>query len=425
MLDDANLAEEDVEKSGERTWGTRVNIAGVEYATSLFWQPLQNKDDPYQEVEEASQGIVEGADLFCIKPGKAPQFGICVSDEGFQKGMDVAAVALSTALADRSSFVAVFKVDNGWWYTCIRNDIILSDGDMLFLNEADARGQFDSMMAVPDWGRKIAPPEWGYEDTEYPNLEALIQRGAKAKLRKIKALRGTKLFMVIGISAVVGFWLLSNIMSAIFFAPPKRPPVTVPIIPKAPPKVEKLPEIKPWEKLTDPYRIMTACQSNAVRLLAIMPPGWNIGQVKCTTSATSSVWSRKLGRVSWIKKAFEKTGYKFAGISYSDNGDQATAAISYGSIPQKSSPPAYSSSNLKLVLNDFFQSIGQSVSLSDSTYTSPEKTVYRLVNFKFSSAYKPTVWRDLLMKFSGLEIKNITYTPSTKMWEYEGAIYVL
>ena len=111
--------------------------------------------------------------------------------------MDVAAVALATALSDRSSLVAVFKVENGWWYVCIRNDIILSDGDMLFLNEEDARNQFESMLAVPDWGRRIAPPEWGYEDTEYPDLEKILARGGKAKLKKIKALRGTKLVMVV------------------------------------------------------------------------------------------------------------------------------------------------------------------------------------------------------------------------------------
>lgn len=147
MLEDANLTDEDVEKSKEQSVGTEIVVDGVEYATNLFWQPLQNKDDPFMEVEEASQGILEGADLFCIKPGKAPQFGICVSTDGYKKNEEAAAVPLATALSDRSSFIAVFKVNSGWWYTCIRNDIILSDGDMLFLNEEDAKNQFESMLA--------------------------------------------------------------------------------------------------------------------------------------------------------------------------------------------------------------------------------------------------------------------------------------
>ena len=86
MLEDANLTDEDIEKGSDESGGTSIVVDGVEYATNLFWQPLQNKDDPYMEVEEAAQGILDGADLFCVKPGKAPQFGICVSTEGYRKG---------------------------------------------------------------------------------------------------------------------------------------------------------------------------------------------------------------------------------------------------------------------------------------------------------------------------------------------------
>ena len=28
---------------GGQTWGTRINVGGAEYATSLFWQSLQNQ----------------------------------------------------------------------------------------------------------------------------------------------------------------------------------------------------------------------------------------------------------------------------------------------------------------------------------------------------------------------------------------------
>ena len=164
MLEDAKLLDDDIDgATAQRSWGTSITVDGVQYATSLFWQPLQNASDPFQEVEEASAGVLEGADLFCIKGGKAPQFGICVSQEGYKSGENVAAVALATALSNVGSFIAVFKTNEGWWYTCIRNDIILSDGDMLFLTEEEAKEQFMSMLAVPDWGKKIAPKEWGFD----------------------------------------------------------------------------------------------------------------------------------------------------------------------------------------------------------------------------------------------------------------------
>ena len=65
MLEDAKLLDDDYDDS-KRTWGTSIELDGITYATSLFWQPLQNKDDPFTEVGEASEGVMEGADLFCI-----------------------------------------------------------------------------------------------------------------------------------------------------------------------------------------------------------------------------------------------------------------------------------------------------------------------------------------------------------------------
>ena len=422
MLDDASLVESSMNDDGRRTWGTNIVVEGVSYATSLFWQPLQNQDDPFTEVGEASEGILEGADLFSIKPGKAPQFGICVSQEGYKSGQQVAAVSLATALADKSSFIAVFQTSQGWWYTCVRNDIILSDGDMLFLSEEDAKNQFISMLAVPDWGRKIAPKEWGIEETEDVSLASLLQRGVPAKLQKIKGLRGAKLLMIIGVSAVIGFWLLSSIINSLFFTPKVRP-VVVPVQPKIVKKAAKPPEVKPWEKLKNPTQIMKECLVNIQRLQKIMPPGWTIGALQCSQTGVTTSWNRDVGRMSWIKKALDRSGMNFSFRTFSDTGTSLAAGVSYGKIAQISSPPMKNPTELREVLNNMFQSIGQSVTLSDGSFTSPEKNIYRFIGFRFTSQYNPVVWADLLTKISGLDIKMINY--NGKEWTYEGAIYAL
>lgn len=423
MLEDAKLLDDDYDDS-KRTWGTSIELDGITYATSLFWQPLQNKDDPFTEVGEASEGVMEGADLFCIKHGKAPQFGICASKEGYKNGQNVAAVTLATAMADKSSFIAVFKVDNGWWYTCVRNDIILSDGDMLFLNEQDAKNQFLSMLAVPDWGRKIAPPEWNLEETEYLDLNKLMSQGMRAKLQKIKALRGTKLMLVIAISAIIGLWLLSSIINGIFLAPPKRP-IIAPVAPKVVKPVEKIPEIKPWEKISDPEQVMLNCYKAVQDVVTIMPPGWVIGNISCSTGGLTTSWSREVGKISWIEQALDISGITFSGRSVSDDGNSLIASVPLPKIKQISSPPLKNDIDLKNTINNLFQSIGQSVNLSSFAYTSPEQNVYRSVRFKFSSIHNPSVWSDLLTKFSGLDITMIRYNTGNKTWEYEGAIYVL
>ncbi len=424
VLEDAKFQEHDFETEVNRSWATEFTLEGISYATSLFWQPLQNKDDPYAEVEETAGSVLEGADLFCIKPGKAPQFGICVSQEGYKNGTLAAAVALSTALSDRSSFVGVFKVKEGWWYTCVRNDIILSDGDMLFLKEEDAKNQFMSMLAVPDWGRKIAPPEWEIEETEYPDLAKLLQRGTKNKLQKIKALRGSKLFAVVAVSAIVGLWLVYSIISSIFLSPPKRP-IIAPVRPKVVKPVEQPPEIKPWEKLKNPSEIMLQCKMGVDALTHILPPGWKIGGITCNDSSITTSWTREVGRISWIDKALSLSGINFSGKSISDDGNTVVVSVPFNKIDIISSPPQYMGVDLKNVLNNMFQAIGQDISLQSFSYTSPRKNVYRSIKFQFRSLQNPSVWNDLLIKFSGLEINSIKYDVNTKQWHYEGAIYVL
>ena len=444
MLDEAKLLEDDFEGGTSRkTWGTSINVDGINYATSLFWQPLQNAKDYLQEVEDASNSILEGADLFCIKGGKAPQFGICVSHEGFKKGQSSAVVALVTALSDVSSFVAVFKTKEGWWYTCVRNDIILSDGDMLFLNEEEAKNQFLSMLAVPDWGKKIAPAEWGIEDTEDADLGELLSRGAKAKLQKIKGLRGSKLIAVVAVSAVVGLWLVSTLVDKIFFTPVKKP-VSVPVRPKViqPVEVKEVP--KPWEKIADPAEIMNSCFEGINQLVQILPPGWKIGLISCSNNSVATSWKREFGIMDWMRDALEKSEIKFADYQFDNTGNNITASINLKPAPQLLSPPEYNMVDLRNKINNQFQALGLQIALSEETIkTSAPKpvatkgkgpaarvpaqqpAVFKVLKFSFNSPHDPTIWAKLLTKYSGLEFRLITYSPDNNVWHYEGAIYVL
>ena len=408
--------------AGNRTWGSSILVDGTEYATSLFWQSLQNQDNPQPEVIESSQGVLEGADLFCIKKGKTPQFGICVSADGYRQGEYVAAPSVATALADQPSFVAVFKVDNGWWYICVRDDVILANGDMLYTSEEDAKKQFMSMLMVPDWRLKIAPPEWGIEDTLYPELPDIMQRGSRVKLQKIDN-KGKYFYAIVAVIAFVVLFLVYKLFMMLFSAPPK--PVIVPIQPKVVAQPEVPPEPKPWENLPQQGVFMQRCYANALSLVKILPPGWHIGLVNCSLSDTNTSWTREFGRISTIDKALNESKVNFSGRSIAPDGNTAMAAISMGEIKTENSEPTKNIVDLKNMLNNFFQSIGQTVSLSDYTYTSPQQNVYYSVKFSFISTYNPRIWSNLLTKFSGLEMNTIQYDPAKGVWSYEGAIYAL
>ena len=423
MLEDGELQQNNFNSNEERTWGSSINLGGVDYATSLFWQSLQNQEDPQAEVIESSQGVMEGADLFCIKKGKTPQFGICASVEGYKAAMNVAAIGLATALSDQPSFVAVFKVSNGWWYVCVRDDVILANGDMLYLSEEDAKKQFMTMLMVPDWKLRIAPPEWGIDDTLYPDLEETMQRGAKVKLQKINT-KGKVFYLAAGLGSVVVLWILYKILMALFDTTPTMP-VIIPIQPRTIKTQELPPEPKPWESLPIAEDQMVQCYLKVMDLVKILPPGWKIDSINCSTGAASTSWTRQFGRVSIIDKALNVSGVNFAARSISDNGEVVLASVPFDKINKEPSEPTKTMMDLKINLNDLFQSLGQQIALSDNVYTSGQGNVYRSVNFKFQSNYNPVVWSEMLTKFSGLRINTIKYNTDTTVWEYEGAIYAL
>ena len=422
---------DDLSGNDTPAWNPTMNVGGINYATGLFWQPLQNPEDPIPEIKEASEGTLEGADLFALRSGVASQYGLGVTDDGHRKGQISAAIAVSEALSEHQSSVAVFKVKEGWWYIAVRNDIILSDGDILFLNEDDAQRAFFSMMAVPDWGIKIAPQEWEIEGAVQIDIENVLKSSKQVKLQKIYGLRGVKLLTLIGVGAFLGLWLLIKIITGIFdFSSKPETPKFVPVKPKVIKKIENVPIVKPWEKLPNTVDILDSCWKNIYSLSLIPTPGWNIGNLTCSDKNISTNWVRRWGRISWMEESFNEKDINFLSKTFSDDGNNLIAIIKNNKIRITNSPPIKTKVEMINLVNDLFQSIGQPITLSSLELKVPdpnggEAKTYQAVKFSFTSKHDPSLWVDLLAKFSGLHMQYIKYDPNNKTWGYEGQIYVL
>ncbi len=447
MLEDANLLDNDGEGGGNRTTGTNIVVDGTTFATSLFWQPIQNPNDFMAEVEEASSDIIEGADLFAVKGGKTPQFGICVAQDGYKVGTNVAAIALMTSLSDYSSIVGVFEVDGGWWYVCSRNDVILSDGDMLYLDEEEAKSQLLSMLTVPDWDKKYAPASWNIAETEVGNIESIFDRGKRVKLQKIKGLRGAKLILVIAASVIGGGWLLSTLFDYIM-APPQRK-VVAPVRPKV---VQTAPVVipKPWEKIKNPTDFMNNCYKGVIDMSSLMPPGWkSSGKILCTGETVATSWKRDVGMLAWADEAMRKSGFENLNYKFDDKGENLSATLSLPKLNTILMEPKKTLGDLRFELNKLFQEMGIDISLSVKTIKlqapkpvanakgpmmkkgpaakkgKPQETEIKVLNFKLKSEYNPVTWLQFLTKFSSFQINNIEYNKNSSTWSYEGVFYVL
>jgi len=420
-LDNASDASADSLRENSKEWAASFTVSGVQYAASVFWESLQNIDAPFLDAKEAAENVLIGADLFCVKHGKSPQLGLAVSTQGFKKGMSVAAVTAATAMSDSSSLLAVFKVDAGYWYLCIRNDVILSDGDVLFVKEEDAKEQFMSMLSVPDWSKKIAPAEWGIDETEQKDIEEILAQGLDSKLEKINALRGTELAIVVGLSILAGGYAIKFISDTFFSTKTQETKV---ITKRARKKVVK--EVEkvvpaPWESMVDTTWILDNCRSTIQSLVSISTPGWRNTGVTCSPSGAVTSWKRAFGRLSWIEMALGSSGLTFTNKAIDDKGGTVTVSIPFQSVKKVNSIPKKTAGELRNMINDLFQTLNLSISLTNGK-TKAGKKVYPYLGFKVNSKYDPEIWKPMLTKFSGLKVNNIRY--NNGVWNYEGTIYV-
>lgn len=423
-----------------------IKVGKVDYAVGLFWQPLQDVDDPIPEIRETMEADV-GTNLYTIHYGRAPQYGIGRTDKGHKEGQPAGAIAVLDSLSDKSSFVAVFKVDEGWWFLVARNDLILPEEDILYRTEQEAKDAFYSMMAVPDWGYKIAPSSWNIDDTEEMQAEDLLKNGLQVRLYSLSAIRGTKVLLMIAllILAIVGL----AVYSVLFFIDREKaePTIIEPVIPQASiqtvePQRE---EEKPWEKMVSVPEFLNRCWSDSYQLKTMQIPGWRLNQITCTPSGITTGWTNSgNSRVAWLETAV-RDQYRIKGeVQINETGTAATIKITFDGLPVVASSPTLSVQKLRRELTDISQALSMPITMNvgqivveapkppqgaagQQAQQQPAK-IYKYLSFAFSSSMDPPAWESFFKPFAALEVTKIEYNPGsdsalTSNWKYEGRIY--
>ncbi|MCQ2914499.1 MAG: type 4b pilus protein PilO2 [Alphaproteobacteria bacterium] len=425
------------QEGNEENWGSTITVGDTTYAVGLFWMELQNLSDPYPEVQESASQIVENGDLFCVYRAATPQYGVGSSAEGHKKGMPAAAAAVAESFSDLPTSVAVFKVNSGWWFLVVRNDVILSEDDVLYKTEEEAKKAFMDMMSVPDWDRRICPAEWGVEGTQDIPIEKFLKSKSVKLISIYKS--NVKKYAMIGGGALLALIMLTKMCSE-----PETPKVQrrlAPVRRQVQEVVEEeefsFVETKPWEKIPVSSDFMNRCYAGIMHIKSMVIPGWEVGNVFCTPKGLSTSWTMKSGHLGFLRRGFEE--YGTAGMDYvlSDSGTSAIVSVSLGDIQLKSEYPKYSVSESREYLVNIFQAINQKINLSEDvlnvTIPIPGKKAdgsqntinkaYKRLTFSFDSSIDMADWLSVFNEFPALELKKITYSIEKNMWSYEGQIY--
>ncbi len=434
------------EKNTKTTEEAKVNtnlitVGKNKFVTGIFWQPFKDITNKQKEIKDSAK--FASADLFCLKTKGVNQYGLASSKEGFKSGQVSAAVAVSTILSDKSSTVAIFKVNIGWWLLVIRNDIILPEEDRIFKTEMDAKKAFVSMLAVPDWGYKICPEDWNIADTKEVNIEELLtDKYTKATLEKVD-----KTAMII--TAVVIILLISGSIGKVIWDKKREELLQIQRQIEEAKRLEiqrleekrkkeleiaNMPVPPAWEKIIDPVNFTNICmkyvKSNFTKF-----GGWKLKSIQCDEVGIKIEWVRgEMGTNEWLLTDAKEKGYVPNNTEISISENNATGKIKYSDNELKiiSSEPSFSSSELQDKLGKWFEvynAVSKRIELKEKTVTLKENNKsesFPYVNFIFDNPRNPESVVNLLKMFSGLEFISIKCNNVNDLsfrWSYEGRIY--
>lgn len=414
-----------------------ITVGRRQYAVGLLWQPLQNSDDPMNEIREAIDNDIS-SDLYCLRPASTYQYGLGKKSMGHRAGEPSAAAAVASALSEYTSVAAVFPVQEGWWLLGVRNDLILSEEDALYKTEQEAHDAFYQLMGMPDWHLKIAPASWGIDKAQELSLESLLKKNAsRVVLEEVGSTQKTPILVIIAIvliAIVVGaLYFVINLWSTIF--PDDK--IEVQPIPEAIQPVEPVPEKpKPWEKIPKLDSFLFKCWNNSYQLTNLTIPGWQVGNMTCTYTGLTTGWSKSWGRIAWLKAAINEYKMSRVNVQLNQDGASASGQIVFSDIPLVASVPVIDEQKLWEELTDIKQATNMPLSFTRQTMLDPpdnpdgskpaNQQEYVFYQFSITTPYTPFELRTFFEKFPGLELTTINFNPAPDAqdkWKYEGRIY--
>lgn len=356
-------------------------------------------------------------------------------------GEPSAAAAVASALSEYTSVAAVFPVPEGWWLVAIRNDLILSEEDVLYTSEQDAQNKYYSLMSLPDWDLKIAPESWAIDKSRQISLETLLKKaGAKVVLEELGAVKKTQILTFIALGFVGLIFFLLYLVSSLWKSAFTEEKIEAVAIPEVIQPVEPVPEKpKPWEKVPKMDVFLHKCWNNAYQLTSLTIPGWQIGQINCNLQGLTTGWSKSwnsAGRIAWLKAALNEYKMSRVNVQLNQDGTSATGQLSFTDIPMVASVPTIEESQLWDELTDIRQATNIQLNFSRQTVMDPpnnpdgtrpaNQQEYVFFQFSISSPYSPFEWLTFFEKFPGLELTSINFNPgldAQDKWKYEGRIY--
>ena len=413
-----------------------ITINRKKYAVGLFWQPTGAGYVARSYARNLARSVDKKLNLFTEYRA---MIGLGSKKYGQRSGMECAAAAVTDALTEYSSFLAVFAVDKKFFLVAVRNGIILQDS--LFEREEDARAEYFKLSEIPDWNALFAPSSWGMPRAVERNLPDLIANSLKTVLRPISRI-STSLFSI--------FLILLFVLGTgyVFREPIKQMMTPQPKLEQVDPELaaeyEKLleeknkelderfdiqkplppePLIMPYDYLPDPVLRAEVCyQAIAFLMQPIM--GWSQTSIECGETHASAWFSRDFGTLENFYNV--ATNLMPGGFVQEENDSSLFLRVKLPNVRTYASLDERDIDTILRSVNSAFQAINTPVQTEVvvDTLTNGVDTVYlNVLEIEAESKLIPMQFMKIFQDFGGVYMTRCVWNVSTRTWNYEVIIY--
>ncbi len=414
-----------------------ISVHRRRYAVGLFWQPVA----PGVTGRAAARHLAKSIDgHYNLYVEYKQMVGVSMRRTGQKSGMPSAAAEVCEALAEHSSFLAVFAVENGFYMVVVRNGIILTD--KVFEDESDARAEYARLAQMPDWGAFIAPSKWGMPRAVEHDLNDVITGRSHAMLRSISMTRSIVWSILLVVLFILIFALIYRepVIKSFSYHPSMKN-----INPEQAEEYQRLVDEKNKE-LDEQFQI----EKKVVEVKPIVPPYNTLPNVAARADMCYRAIGFLMQPISGWNQVSAKCDENYATVNvrrtYGTIGDFYAIATELmpGAFVQELSEDTLTIRAKLPKLNTFssrderapddivrdvmtaFQSIDTPVDVQtvvDTVSNGVETQNFDVVEVAASSKLTPMQFMHIFDNFGGVYMTNCNWNASNRTWNYEVIIY--
>jgi hypothetical protein len=282
-----------------------VNVGRRPYAVGLYWENSPT-GRVAQVAKEAAGAPGQQAEFYAVrgsdKTGRVPQFGLGQENAGHKIGMPAFAACLANQQG--GSWAGAFRLREGVVITVVRDDLIVPDGDQLYLDEGEARDRLLQELGFGGVQRVFAPEAWAIPGADSMPLSLLLDERRDVRLQAVKIPKNVLIvaggIVALVIAGIVIFLYLQAQQEAAERARDDALRRAQQAAQRLMPsqlqgqQAEYPPPERKWENAPLPLDVIAACQRGLAQV-PVEVVGWNLASLKCVGGSLSLMWQRTKG----------------------------------------------------------------------------------------------------------------------------------